>query len=131
MKIISDRAGATDHTAFFAAHESEVRSYCRRLPALLRTAKGSLISDADGRKFVDFLSACGALNYGHNHPHLQAAALEYILADGIAAGLDFHTEAKLRFMSAFEDRVLVPRRLVYRMQFPGPTGTNSIEAAIK
>jgi diaminobutyrate-2-oxoglutarate transaminase len=90
-----------------------------------------LIVDAEGRTYVDFLSACGALNYGHNHPLLQAAALQYILADGIAAGLDFHTEAKLRFIAAFEERVLAPRRLVYRMQFPGPTGTNSVEAAIK
>lgn len=120
-----------DHVAFFATHESEVRSYCRRLPSLLRSAKGAKIFDAEGREYVDFMSACGALNYGHNHPRLQAAAVEYMLADGISAGLDFHTEAKYRFMRRFEDRILAPRGLVYRMQFPGPTGTNCVEAAIK
>ncbi len=91
-----------DHVAFFATHESEVRSYCRRLPSLLRSAKGAKIFDAEGREYVDFMSACGALNYGHNHPRLQAAAVEYMLADGISAGLDFHTEAKYRFMRRFD-----------------------------
>src|SRR4051794_18430723 len=77
------------------------------------------------------MSACGSLNYGHNHPHLRQAAVDYLMSDGISAGLDFHSEAKLRFMSAFEDRILAPRRLDYKMQFPGPTGTNCVEAAIK
>ncbi|WP_247499808.1 aminotransferase class III-fold pyridoxal phosphate-dependent enzyme [Bradyrhizobium sp. 149] len=34
-------------------------------------------------------------------------------------------------MSEFERRILAPRGLLYRMQFPGPTGTNCVEAAIK
>jgi len=120
-----------NHLEFFAENESAVRAYCRRLPALLRTATGATVVDAGGRSYVDFLSACGALNYGHNHPHLRAAAIEYLLSDGIAAGLDFHTEAKLNFMSAFRDSILRPRGFSYRMQFPGPTGTNCVEAAIK
>jgi diaminobutyrate-2-oxoglutarate transaminase len=62
---------------------------------------------------------------------LRAAAIDYLMADGISAGLDFHTEAKLRFMRKFEERILAPRELRYRMQFPGPTGTNCVEAAIK
>jgi diaminobutyrate-2-oxoglutarate transaminase len=119
------------HVRFFASHESEVRSYCRHLPALLSTAKGACIVDAGGESYVDLLSACGALNYGHNHSHLKAAAVEYLLADGLSAGLDFHTEAKLRFMTKFEELILAPRGYDFRMQFPGPTGTNCVEAAIK
>ena len=107
------------HLAFFAEHESEVRSYCRRIPALLRTAKGAVVTDDEGHDYVDLLSACGALNYGHNHPLLRAAAVDYLMADGISAGLDFHTGAKLRFMRKFEERILAPRGLHYRMQFPG------------
>lgn len=119
------------HEQFFSSHESQVRSYCRRVPALLKSAKGARIWDAGGVEYVDLLAGCGALNYGHNHPHLRSAAVEYLLADGIAAGLDFHTDAKLRFMTKFESAVLAPRGLRYRMQFPGPTGTNCVEAAIK
>lgn len=110
------------HVKFFSTHESQVRSYCRRMPALLKSAKGATIWDTGGVEYVDLLAGCGALNYGHNHPHLRSAAVEYLLADGIAVGLDFHTDARLRFMTRFETAVLAPRGLRYRMQFPGPMG---------
>jgi len=119
------------HVAFFESHESEVRSYCRRLPALLKSANGAVIIDDKGRSYVDFMSACGALNYGHNHPRLKAAALNYIQQDGIAASLDFHTIAKYRFLNGLYDQILTPRKLDYKVQFPGPTGANCVEAAMK
>jgi len=120
-----------DHLDFFAQHESNVRAYCRHVPALLTSARGAIVIDAAGDDHIDLLSACGALNYGHNHPHLRSAAVDYLMRDGISAGLDFHTEAKLRFMSQFEQQILAPKGLHYRMQFPGPTGTNCVEAAMK
>lgn len=60
-----------------------------------------------------------------------AAAIEYISSDGIVAGLDFHTTAKLGFVERFRDRILRPRGLSYKLQFPGPTGANCVEAAFK
>lgn len=122
---------AEDHEQVFQRSESEVRYYCRRIPNLLRAACGAVISDAAGRDFIDFLSACGSLNYGHNHPALKQALLSHIEADGISAGLDFHTEAKLEFIQTFNERILEPRGLDYKMQFPGPTGSNCVEAALK
>jgi len=119
------------HREVFEESESEVRYYCRKLPNLLRTANGAIVVDAEGREFIDLMSACGALNYGHNHPLLKSSAIDYLASDGILAGLDFHTEAKLRFIEAFRDKVLAPRGLGYRMQFPGPSGANCVEAALK
>jgi len=119
------------HEATFSKLESQVRSYCRETPNLFATARGAEIWDANGTRFVDFLSGCGSLNYGHNHPHLKEAIIDYILRDGVANALDFHTEAKLRFMTRFHDVVLKPRNLPYVMHFTGPTGANSVEAAIK
>lgn len=119
------------HLATFAESESEVRYYCRRLPNLLVSGSGALLRDVEGREFIDFLSACGALNFGHNHPSLKSAAIEHLLSDGIIAGLDFHTSAKLDFIEAFRSVILGPRHLDYKMQFPGPTGANCVEAAIK
>src|SRR4051812_28550576 len=116
------------HIDTFETNESAVRYYCRVLPNLLATAQGALVRDRDGETFIDFLSACGALNYGHNHPALKAAALRYLAADGIVAALDFHTAAKLEFIEQFRDGILRPRRLDYKMQFPGPTGANCVEA---
>src|SRR3546814_13803270 len=42
-----------------------------------------------------------------------------------------YTEAKAAFIAAFEDIVLQPRSLDYRLQFTGPTGANAVEAALK
>lgn len=119
------------HETVFSKLESQVRSYCRDMPNLFAKAKGAEVWDAHGERFIDFLSGCGSLNYGHNHPLIKQAVVDYILGDGVGNALDFHTEAKLRFMTRFNDVVLKPRGLSYLMQFTGPTGANCVEAAIK
>jgi diaminobutyrate-2-oxoglutarate transaminase len=118
-------------TDVFERRESAVRSYCRNFDAVLTSASGSVVRDEDGREYIDFLAGAGSLNYGHNDPDLKAALLDYIRADGITLGLDLHTDAKRTFLETFERRILEPRRLDYRVQFTGPTGTNAIEAALK
>jgi diaminobutyrate-2-oxoglutarate transaminase len=118
-------------TDIFDARESNVRSYCRRFPAMFTSAKGALVYDADGRSYVDFLAGAGSLNYGHNHEQLKAALLAYVAGDGIALGLDLHTSAKQEFLREFTTRILEPRSLDYKVQFTGPTGSNAVEAALK
>lgn len=111
--------------------ESEVRSYCRTWPTVFESAKGSWLRDEEGIEYLDFFSGAGALNYGHNHPHLRAALLEYLTGDGIIHSLDMATTAKRAFLERLHRVILSPRALDYRVQFPGPTGTNSVEAALK
>src|SRR3546814_20778946 len=65
-----------------------------------------------------------------NDPDMKQALVDYIGRDGIAHGLDMYTEAKAAFIAAFEDIVLQPRSLDYRLQFTGPTGANAVEAAL-
>jgi diaminobutyrate-2-oxoglutarate transaminase len=111
--------------------ESKVRSYCRNFPAVFTKARGSTLEDEEGNEYIDFLAGAGALNYGHNDPVLKDKLLEYIEADQIVHGLDMVTGAKQAFMEAFESRILKPRRMRYKIQFTGPTGTNAVEAAMK
>lgn len=85
----------------------------------------------DGKPYLDFFSGAGALNYGHNHPELKLALLEYLQRDGVTHALDMTTVAKRKFLECFQQIVLEPRGLDYKVQFPGPTGTNSVEAALK
>lgn len=115
----------------FDAMESAVRTYCRRFPAVFTRASGHRMWDEQGREYMDFLSGAGALNYGHNPPEVRAAVVDYLLADGPVHGLDLHTTAKAAFLERFQDVVLAPRAMEYRVQFTGPTGTNAIEAAFK
>lgn len=111
--------------------ESEVRAYCRQWPVTFVSAKGSRMTDAGGRRYLDLFAGAGSLNYGHNHPALKAAVLAYLGGDGIVHSLDMATAAKERFLETFERVVLRPRGLDYKVQFTGPTGTNSVEAALK
>ncbi|HEX5568468.1 MAG TPA: diaminobutyrate--2-oxoglutarate transaminase, partial [Streptomyces sp.] len=111
--------------------ESEVRSSCRNWPVVFERGRGSRMFDRDGRAYLDFFAGAGALNYGHNHPALKRALLDYLEQDGVTHSLDMFTAAKEDFLTQFAARVLDPRRLDYRVQFPGPTGANSVEAALK
>ena len=115
----------------YERRESGVRSYARSMPRQFGKAEGVWMHDSEGGRYLDFLSGCSTLNYGHNHPLLKQALLDYIAADGIAHGLDLHTDAKEAFLRTFEDIILTPRGLDYRLMFTGPTGTNAVEAAIK
>ncbi len=112
-------------------HESAVRGYCRSFPATIDTAEGAWVTDIDGRRYLDFLAGAGALNYGHNPAPLKQRLIEYIERDGISHGLDLYTTAKETFLERLHELVLAPRGLDYRVQFPGPTGTNAVEAALK
>ncbi|MCC5844387.1 MAG: diaminobutyrate--2-oxoglutarate transaminase [Verrucomicrobia bacterium] len=115
----------------FEELESEVRSYARNFPRVFHKAEGEYIYDENGKQYIDFLSGAGALNYGHNHPVLKKALLDYIQDDGITHSLDLHTAAKRDFMEAFRTHILQPRKMDHRMMFTGPTGTNAVEAALK
>ncbi len=115
----------------FSDMESEVRSYSRAFSKVFHRAQGEWLYDKSGAQYLDFLAGAGALNYGHNHPLLKCALIDYIAADGISHGLDLHTQAKAEFLTALRDRILKPRDLDYVVQFTGPTGTNAVEAALK
>ncbi|MFT5574716.1 MAG: diaminobutyrate-2-oxoglutarate transaminase [Bermanella sp.] len=111
--------------------ESEVQSYARSFPVTFDKALGAKLYDTEGREYIDFLAGAGTLNYGHNHPVLKKALIEYLENDGITHGLDMHTRAKKELLEAFDQCILKPRDLQYILQFPGPTGTNAVEAAMK
>ena len=115
----------------FEKYESEVRSYCRIFNQQLDTAKGSIIKDVNGKEYIDFFCGAGALNYGHNNPYIKEKVINYLEKDGIMHALDMYTTAKADFIEYFEEEILKPRNLDYKIQFPGPTGTNAVEAALK
>ncbi|WP_264214612.1 diaminobutyrate--2-oxoglutarate transaminase [Leisingera thetidis] len=117
--------------AIFKRRESEVRSYCRSFNAVFKSAAGAQLCDEDGNSYIDFLSGCSSLNYGHNDPDMKAALIAHIAGDGLAHGLDLHTGAKAGFLEAFERHILKPRSMDHRVMFTGPTGANAVEAALK
>lgn len=118
-------------TAVFEDLESEVRSYCRSWPTVFERAVGSWLYDESGRPYLDYFTGASALNYGHNNPVLKQALLEYLASDQVIHSLDMFTVAKREFLTALDELILQPRRMDYRVQFPGPGGANAVEAALK
>ncbi|MBO0802851.1 MAG: ornithine--oxo-acid transaminase [Nocardiopsaceae bacterium] len=55
------------------------RSYSARnyapLPVVAASASGAWITDVEGRRYLDMLAGYSALNFGHRHPRLVAAAM--------------------------------------------------------
>ncbi len=123
--------GGMSTMGIFEDRESAVRSYCRTWPKIFDLAAGSWLYDEDGRAYLDFFTGASALNYGHNNPALKRALLDYLAGDRVIHSLDMYTVAKSEFLTAFDELILQPRELNYRVQFPGPGGTNAVEAALK
>lgn len=119
------------NTSVFESMESNVRSYCRNFPTVFTKAKGSVMTDENGKDYIDFFAGAGALNYGHNPSEINKKLIAYLQSDGIVHSMDMFTAPKREFLEYFRENILVPRGLNYKVQFAGPTGTNAVEAAVK
>ncbi|HVW43673.1 MAG TPA: ornithine--oxo-acid transaminase [Amycolatopsis sp.] len=66
-------------TADFVALDERwsTRNY-HPLPVVIAEGEGAWVTDIEGRRYLDFLSAYSALNFGHRHPDLVAAATEQL-----------------------------------------------------
>lgn len=117
--------------SLFERFESNVRYYCREFPVVFKRAEQSFMFDVEKNRYIDFFCGAGSLNYGHNHPRIKSAIVDYINDNGIMQSLDLYTEAKYQFIDALQSTILAPRGLSYKQQFTGPTGTNAVEAALK
>ncbi|MBB5174870.1 diaminobutyrate--2-oxoglutarate transaminase [Texcoconibacillus texcoconensis] len=111
--------------------ESKVRSYSRSFPTVFTKSKGHKMWDEEGNEYIDFFSGAGALNYGHNNDVMKSELVDYISNDGVTHSLDMATEKRAEFLQTLNDVILKPRNLDYRVMFPGPTGTNTVESALK
>src|SRR5690625_43358 len=115
----------------FEQLESQVRSYSRSFPTVFTKSKGYKLWDIDEKEYIDFFAGAGTLNYGHNNSKMQQKLIDYIQNDGITHSLDMGTIARQQFLQRFNEVILQPRNLDYKVMFPGPTGTNTVESALK
>src|SRR3990170_5861052 len=69
----SDRtAGEIELVERYAAHNYHP------LPVVVAAAEGAWVTDVDGNRYLDMLSAYSALNFGHQHPTLVKAAQQQL-----------------------------------------------------
>jgi ornithine--oxo-acid transaminase len=94
------------------------------LDVVINRAEGVWVYDVDGNKYLDCLSAYSAVNQGHNHPTIKAAAL---------AQLDRVTLTSRAFRNDQMGPFLrdLCQMTGYEMALPMNTGAEAVETAIK
>ncbi len=65
-----------DHELRSAAKDVLIRYGGDAFPHLFRTAKGTVVTDDEGREILDFTSGQMCSTLGHNHPAITAAIRE-------------------------------------------------------
>jgi diaminobutyrate-2-oxoglutarate transaminase len=112
-----------------AGIESSARSYADRFPVAFRGAEGCELIAADGRRYLDLLCGAGVHVLGHAHPRIMAALRD--VQAPLLSGLDLTTTDKLAFIDGLLGTLPADLRDDCRIQFCGPTGSDTVEAALK
>lgn len=61
-----------------AAEEEHVAHNYHPLPVVIAKGEGAWVTDVEGKRYLDLLAAYSALNFGHGHPAILAAAREQL-----------------------------------------------------
>ena len=94
------------------------------LPVVVSTAAGCWVTGVDGRRYLDMLAGYSALNFGHLHPRLVAAATRQLSRVSLVSRAFDHDQfgpfcAELAELCSME------------MVLPMNTGAEAVETAIK
>ncbi|AXE38855.1 ornithine--oxo-acid transaminase [Acidipropionibacterium virtanenii] len=114
-----DSTGAfIDQTERFSAH-----NYAP-LPVVISSGEGAWVTDVEGRRYLDCLAAYSALNFGHRHPAMVAAAhaqLDRLTLTSRAFGNDRLGEFCQRLAELAGKQMVLPMN----------TGAEAVESGIK
>ena len=94
------------------------------LPVVLERGEGSWVWDVDGRRYLDMLSSYSALNQGHRHPAIVAAAREQLDRLSLTSRA-FHNDQMGPFLRELCEAA------GYDAALPMNTGAEAVETAIK
>jgi ornithine aminotransferase len=94
------------------------------LPVVAASAQGAWITDVDGRRYLDCLAAYSAVNFGHRHPAVIAAAHAQLDAVTLVSRA-FHSDRLGPFCAALAR--LCGKDLVLPMN----SGAEAVESGIK
>jgi ornithine--oxo-acid transaminase len=94
------------------------------LPVVIADAEGAWVTDVDGKRYLDFLAGYSALNFGHRHPALIAAAHAQLDRLTLTSRAFVHDQFATfcRGLAELCDKDLV---------LPMNTGAEAVETAIK
>src|SRR6201986_5269517 len=118
MPDLASQAEMSGLTSQYSAHNYHP------LPVVVASAAGSWVTGVDGRRYLDMLAGYSALNFGHLHPRLVAAATRQLSRVTLVSRAFDHDQfgpfcAELAELCSME------------MVLPMNTGAEAVETAIK
>ncbi|WP_416904896.1 ornithine--oxo-acid transaminase [Micromonospora echinospora] len=124
MSIRTEAADRTRTRAAISREEAVLAHNYHPLPVVVARAEGAWVTDVDGHRYLDLLAGYSALNFGHGHPRLLAAAREQ-LAKVTLTSRAFHNDrlgpfaAKLAALAGMD------------LVLPMNTGAEAVETGVK
>jgi 4-aminobutyrate aminotransferase len=103
-------------------------SYTRAYPLVVRRAKGAMVEDVDGNRFLDFTAGIAVTNVGHSHPRVVQAIRRQSRRLIHMSGTDFYYAPQVRLAERLA--ALAPGDDPKRVFFTN-SGAEAIEAALK
>jgi ornithine--oxo-acid transaminase len=122
--VNTDQAvGARTQELLSLAERYAARNY-HPLPVVIAEGEGPWVTDVEGNRYLDMLSAYSALNFGHRHPRLVAAARRQLDTLTLTSRA-FHNDTFPIFCRDLAE--LSGKDMVLTMN----TGAEAVETAIK
>ncbi|WFD05632.1 ornithine aminotransferase [Malassezia vespertilionis] len=119
----SSRKRVTSNEAIALEEQYSAHNY-HSFPVVVDRAKGTRVWDAEGREYLDFLSAYSAVNQGHGHPAIVGAL--------IAQSQKLALSSRAFYNSVFGQYAQkITEMLQYDMVLPMNTGAEAVETAMK
>lgn len=112
----------TDQAIAFE-HEHCAHNY-HPLPVVIASAQGAWVTDVAGRRYLDMLAGYSALNFGHRHPDLIAAAINQMSLVTLTSRAFHHDQLGL---FCEELAALTGTEMVLPMN----SGAEAVESAVK
>ena len=109
---------------FIALERSVTAANYDPLPVVLTEAKGVWVTDTEGRRYLDMMSAYSAVSLGHGHPRILNAMVEQASRLAVTSRA-YHTDV----LGPFLERLVQVSGL--DMALPMNTGAEAVETAIK
>jgi ornithine--oxo-acid transaminase len=107
-----------------ATEEEHLAHNYHPLPVVIARGEGAWVTDVEGKRYLDLLSAYSALNFGHRHPAIVAAAREQLDRLTLTSRA-YHNDALGAFAAALAE--LCNKDMVLPMN----TGAEAVESGIK
>jgi len=126
--MVTDLPGPKARDIIASDHRYISPSYTRSYPLVVRSAKGAIVEDVDGNRFLDFSAGIAVCSTGHCHPDVVRAIQKQAESLIHMSGTDFYYEHMPQLARKLES--LMPDGKSWRCFF-GNSGTEAVEAAMK